>query len=279
MVANEKPRFCILNLVISVVLACLFAVQPASVQAGQEISPRIVGGQEAAPDAYPWAVALVYRGNHSYWGQFCSGTLVAPTWVVTAGHCAEGLTAGDIDAVIGRHDLTTATGERIGVNLVVSNPSYDPATLDSDIALLRLSFSSYHAPIDGLIQPWDPDQLARPFTLATVVGWGDTVGNGTYPKSLQEVVVPILPPRIGRTAYGFGFTINMLAAGYRQGGKDACYGDSGGPLVVPGIGGNGWHLAGVVSWGEGCANPRRPGVYSRIERLSPWIELTMNVNE
>lgn len=95
-------------------------------------------------------------------------------------------------------------------------------------------------------------------------------------QTQQEVVVLILSQSECRSSsYSPAMiTDNMLCAGYLGvGSKDACSGDSGGPLHVlldeqPGQ----YQLAGIVSWGAGCARPDSPGVYTRVNQYLRWIE-------
>ena len=75
----------------------------------------------------------------------------------------------------------------------------------------------------------------------------------------------------------YQLTSNMVCAGFKEGGKDACQNDSGGPLVVPRSSRDATAIIyGVVSWGDGCAQPDYPGVYSRVAKYLDWIEGYMN---
>nr|XP_020443575.1 plasma kallikrein-like isoform X2 [Monopterus albus] len=86
----------------------------------------------------------------------------------------------------------------------------------------------------------------------------------------MEVEVPVVGNRQCNCNYGVGhITDNMMCAGLSAGGKDSCQGDSGGPLVSKQS--SRWILAGVVSWGEGCAQPNLPGVYTRVSQYENWI--------
>jgi len=260
-------------------LFCLFppvGAQELSPQKTIVATPKIVGGYEATPGDWPWMSALVYRGSDSYSGQFCGGALIASQWVVTAAHCVKDLRPWEIEVVINRHDLTSSNGERIAVTRIIQHSNYNPKTMDSDIALLMLASPSNQSTL-ALLPARDPDGLATPLTMATILGWGDiSPGYGIYPEVLMETTIPILSGQIARRIYGYSFTVNMLAAGPKDGKEDSCYGDSGGPLVVPNAEDSDYVLAGITSWGYDCAQPLSPGLYTRVERFSSWIDLVVN---
>jgi trypsin len=110
--------------------------------------------------------------------------------------------------------------------------------------------------------------------LSVTSGWGTLTPGGSLPSQLQAVEVFITSfdeCNIAYAKYG-GITENMICAGVPGGGKDACQGDSGGPLVVGG------RLVGIVSWGESCALPDFPGVYSNVAPLKSWVTSTTGVN-
>jgi len=98
----------------------------------------------------------------------------------------------------------------------------------------------------------------------------------TWPEKLQEVLVPLISPETcgQEDWYGSDKRYNsaiMICAGHGEGGKDACKGDSGGPLSCHAPDGR-WKLAGIVSWGHGCALAKKPSLYTRVERYVDWIK-------
>ena len=97
---------------------------------------------------------------------------------------------------------------------------------------------------------------------------------GFATDTLQWVKVPAIKNSECNSHYGGQITDAMICAGYPgEGGKDACQGDSGGPFVCR----NGTKsvIAGVVSWGYGCADPDYPGVYARVTAALDWIKSEM----
>ena len=101
---------------------------------------------------------------------------------------------------------------------------------------------------------------------SVITGWGNT-GRGS-PVQLQTVTVPIITKDLCNDAYKRYGGIpegQICAAYYGVGGKDACQGDSGGPLAIDG------RLAGIVSWGNGCAQAYYPGAYTEVAAYRQWI--------
>ena len=97
---------------------------------------------------------------------------------------------------------------------------------------------------------------------------------GSTPETLKYVRVPAISNTACNSDYGGSITDAMICAGYPGvGGKDACQGDSGGPFICND--GGKAVLAGVVSWGYGCADAAYPGVYARTTYVLDWIKSQM----
>ncbi|MCE7989107.1 MAG: serine protease [Caldilinea sp. CFX5] len=242
-------------------------------------APSIVGGVEAQPGAWPWAAALVSAGDpDAFNGQFCGGALIDPVWVLSAAHCTFDsndslLQPAQVNVVIGRHRLSTNTGQRIPVVKIVRHPDYQHgANYDNDVALFQLASPAAATPIkfiDAQMTAFD-----APNRPVTVIGWGLIASGGAASDVLRQVEIPLVDLTTCRLSYGVfdgDVTDNMLCAGLKAGGKDSCQGDSGGPLMTFDTGSNSWKQVGIVSWGEGCAAPNYYGVYTKIARYADWV--------
>ena len=149
---------------------------------------------------------------------------------------------------------------------------------DYDVALYHLKRpATFYSRVSPICLPDDdstiPDDVGR---LCFVTGWGRTVENGSYSEVLQENQVPLVSRAECNKEESYNGTVNehFMCAGYQGGGMDACVGDSGGPLVCQDGAGK-WVLAGVVTWGIGCARPHKYGVYADVRRFLPFIESTL----
>jgi secreted trypsin-like serine protease len=253
------------------------------------VDPRIVGGTNAATGAYPFMVALLNASQADpNKGQFCGGSLIAPHWVLTAAHCivqsadtngtpTSFRLASSLDAMFGSNRLENPV-TRIRAAQILVHPNYNANTQDYDMALIRLSTDSSLATIQPLLS--SETALAATGTIAKVIGWGDQAWKGNnYPIDLKQANVPIVDQSTCNANYQNqgGITARMICAGYAAGGIDSCQGDSGGPLLVssgtPGV----WRQAGVVSFGEECALPNYPGVYTRVSEFNAYLEAQLGL--
>ena len=237
-------------------------------------APKIVGGRPAAEGAHPWQVSMQVswiadpREAH-----FCGGSIYNEQWVITAAHCVSGLTADDITVMAGTNYLVPFA-TRLNVERIIAHGGYSKITKDNDIALLRLKkplvLSTRIRAIPLVAQAQDT-AFKSETTSFTVTGWGYTQSNGSIVKDLREVNVAFVS--LGECnkplSYGGQVTTNMICAGSPGGGVDSCQGDSGGPLTI----GRGTTamLAGIVSWGDGCAAPLKFGIYTRAANYAGWI--------
>ncbi len=241
---------------------------------------RIVGGEPILIDRAPSIVAMLNantlaNSGSAYQAQFCAGTLIASNWVLTASHCLSSFgdvtPASDLKILVNSSDLNNPTENAIDVAEVIVHENYDDISSSSDIALLRLA-----TPAQGAIAPLNLTPLEINETMQ-LAGWGarqhtPEEGSFDYPAQLHGVEVLALPAGDCNVlpAYAGQIDETMVCAGFPDGGKDACQGDSGGPMYRTDSSGS-LIIAGITSWGQGCALEGRPGVYADVAHFNAWI--------
>ncbi|KAJ6224689.1 hypothetical protein RDWZM_003234 [Blomia tropicalis] len=249
------------------------------------LTERIVGGNRSYEGEFPWQVSI--RLTHPQAGKvghWCGGVLVDKQWVITAAHCIINPLfmlpqAKHWEVRVGEYHQKMEDGyeQTYPVSDVFHYPLYKG--YDNDIALMKLSES---VQTNEFVQPICLPTSSRfdYFDRECVAsGWGKLDHNRKGSDVLQKVRINVFDNSLCQQAYYNKFKISIrnwhLCAGTddEKGGKGTCHGDSGGPLQCK-IGST-WYLAGVTSFGSGCAKPGFPDVYTKITHYLEWIQQLM----
>uniref|UniRef100_A0A8C6R0I1 Serine protease 56 n=1 Tax=Nannospalax galili TaxID=1026970 RepID=A0A8C6R0I1_NANGA len=229
---------------------------------------RIVGGSAAPSGAWPWLVRLQLGEQ-----PLCSGVLVAASWVLTAAHCFAGISNELLWTVTLAEGSQRDQAEEVPVNRILPHPK----TFHNGLALVQLwTPVSPMGPARPVCLPQGPQEPPAG-TPCAIAGWGALFEDGPESETVREARVPLLSADTCQKALGPGLRPStMLCAGYLAGGIDSCQGDSGGPLTCSEPGSHPREvLFGITSWGDGCGEPGKPGVYPRVVVFKDWLQEQM----
>lgn len=227
---------------------------------------------------WPWQAALkmsTWQVNDQW---TCGGSVIAPTWILTAAHCVINdvdtryttISPSNIQVRVGSNRFEYG-GQAALVKRIVKHPFFDPTTRDNDIALLELTSPVY-------VDPIRPVTLEREGTLAclgtagVITGWTAQTICGNPATVLSAVNAKITAPATCRSAYPSDtVTGNMICSEPATTSSTLCQADDGSPLAV-GNGRGGYVQAGIVSWGNSCETPKLPTVYTRVANYVDWLQ-------
>jgi secreted trypsin-like serine protease len=254
----------------------VLAAAGAAAAAGPTAHASIVGGEPAAQGALPWLAYVANIKAAQEEVETCTGTVVAPRMVLTAGHCAEDPTSEVVEKadgyriVTGNVNWTSPEREVTHVRRVLVFPRYEPQgplAGRGDVALLELDAAT-KAPVMRVADK----EIGEPGAKTIAAGWGNTsYGQQTATEELQRTTMVVRGDH-WCDVHGPGFQADaqtcVAAPGFKS---TTCNGDSGSPLLMHNPKGGELIEIGVLSAGFGKCSKKRPALYTRSDFFYSWM--------
>ncbi|XP_059185373.1 elastase-1-like [Centropristis striata] len=263
-------------LVLTSLAALVLAVREPQPRFLEDNLERVVGGEVARPNSWPWQISLQYRSGSNYY-HTCGGTLIERGWVMTAAHCVDSYRTRRV--ILGEHDLYSNSGREqvIAVSKVYIHPKWVSGSVAKgfDVALLRLSSE---ATLNSYVQLGSLPQTGQILphnNLCYVTGWGLTSTGGSISAQLKQAYLPVVDHKTCTSSDWWGSTVKDTMVCGGGGAEAGCNGDSGGPLncLVNGK----YYVHGIASFvsGYGCDTPKKPTVFTRVSAYIEWMDSIM----
>jgi secreted trypsin-like serine protease len=252
---------------------------PAATQAAPPAQASIIHGSVASIEDFP-SLAFILARHSKDEGFACTGTVIAPRVVLTAGHCVQDLNLGGFTPP-GEYEVATGRanprqdegGEVMKVSATHVFPGFDPGNTHGDAALLILATPT-SAPAIPLATEAD-STLYGSGTQVTLAGWGLTrFGAKSAPESLRSTATVVLDPaackRQTRSFYrSYSSAVEMCTTDPPDRLNGGCFGDSGGPAIAHRADGSAVEIGVTSTGGPGCST-RLPNIFTRADLLSTW---------
>ncbi|CAH1383051.1 unnamed protein product [Tenebrio molitor] len=238
---------------------------------------RIINGQDAADGQFPYQISYQW-GLLGFYQHVCGGSIISPTWILTAGHCVTEVPAiGEYKIIAGITGLNENNADKQEINVIdkIVHPNFNGGVGPNDVALLRLA-----TPLEfnDRVQPISlPAADSEPSGDTVLSGWGSisTSELPEMPNQLQTADLPLLSLDDCSAAIDALLEPgeenplseeSNVCTGPLSGGTGACSGDSGGPLAQDDT------VIGIVSWGfTPCGSQGAPSVYTKVSNFIDFI--------